>query len=178
MSSRIRPTQKEIALSLPGDNIVPNADIVMNRAFTLPAQPTKVWPWIMQLGKHRAGWYFPRYIEWFIPKRRRGLRHIEASLQNLQVGGVIDDWGGKDATFEVALLEPQQALVYASKRGRTNVSWAIILQPVGSTQTRVQLRLRLAPVRQKWLARTIGDAFDALTIAWLAAGLRERVSSS
>jgi hypothetical protein len=32
-------------------------DVVMDRAFTLPAAPAQVWPWFNQLGKNRAGWY-------------------------------------------------------------------------------------------------------------------------
>jgi hypothetical protein len=40
----------------------------------------------------------------------------------------------------------------------------------------VHLRLRLGPVRRKWLARTGGEFIDALTIAGMAAGLRERLA--
>jgi hypothetical protein len=39
----------------------------------------------------------------------------------------------------------------------------------------VRFRLRLAPVRRRWLAESVGDWFDGLTIAGLAAGLRERL---
>jgi hypothetical protein len=40
----------------------------------------------------------------------------------------------------------------------------------------VHLRLRLGPVRRPWLARTAGEFIDALTIAGLAAGLKERLA--
>ena len=39
----------------------------------------------------------------------------------------------------------------------------------------VHLRLRLAPVRRVWLAESLGGLVDALTVAGLAAGLRERL---
>ena len=42
-------------------------------------------------------------------------------------------------------------------------------------RTRVLLRLRMAPIRRVRLARTVGELFDALTIAGLAGGLRERM---
>jgi hypothetical protein len=73
------------------------------------------------------------------------------------------------------------ALVYRSVRGRTTMTWSVTLRPVpapGATtpdHTRVQLRLRLAPVRRKWLAETLGGLIDRLTIAGLAAGLKERL---
>ena len=40
----------------------------------------------------------------------------------------------------------------------------------------MHLRLRLGPVRRVWLAEHVGGLFDALTIAGMAAGLRERVA--
>ena len=42
---------------------------------------------------------------------------------------MIPDWGGRDATFEVAILEPPHALVHTTQRGRTYGSWAIVLTP-------------------------------------------------
>jgi hypothetical protein len=44
----------------PGDDIVPDAAVVMDRDRILPAPARDVWPWIVQLGKDRAGWYMPR----------------------------------------------------------------------------------------------------------------------
>jgi hypothetical protein len=48
---------------------------------------------------------------------------------------------------------------------------------VGAEHTRVHFRLRLAPVRRKWLAETAGGFIDLLTIAGLAAGLKERLET-
>lgn len=167
----VQPTAAEVAATMPGDDIVPAADVVMDRAFTVPASPEQVWPWLVQLGKGRAGWYLPRRLEWAIPRRRRGLRHLEPRLQGLAVGETIPDWGG---TFTLAILQPPTTLVHSSQRGRTLLSWAIRLasDPAG---TRVHLRLRLGPVRRKRLAQLAGGVLDWATTAGLAAGLRERV---
>lgn len=40
----------------------------------------------------------------------------------------------------------------------------------------MHLRLRLGPVRRVWLAKLVGGLFDLLTIAGMAAGLRERLT--
>jgi hypothetical protein len=170
---RVRPTSAEVHADLPGDDLVPLADVVMDRAFDLAAAPAVVWPWLVQLGKQRAGWYFPRWVERVIPRRRRGLRAIDPRWQSVQVGEVIPDYGGAKASFTAALVDPARTLVYRDRRGRMALSWAIVLTPVG-TGTRVHLRLRLAPVRRPWLAR-VGELFDLLTVLGLAAGLRERV---
>jgi hypothetical protein len=151
----------------------------MDRAFDLPVPPEVAWPWFVQLGKQRAGWYLPRNVERLVPARRRALRQIDLSLQDLRVGSVIPDWGGRQATFEVAVVDRPRALVHTTRRGHTFGSWAIVLTvydaPAGPA-THVQLRLRLAPVRHRRLAATVGGLFDASTIAGLAAGLRERVT--
>jgi hypothetical protein len=167
----------EVNAVLPGDDIVPDADVVMDRAFTLAAYPSEVWPWFVQLGKRRAGWYLPRSVERLMPSGRRALRRIDDALQHLAVGDVIPDWGGTDATFEVAVLEPPSTLVHVSTRGRVRLSWAITLADAAHG-TRVHLRLRLGGVRRKRLAEISGGFVDRLTIVGLAAGLRERLRDS
>jgi hypothetical protein len=147
----------------------------MDRAFTVSAPPELVWPWFVQLGKRRAGWYLPRSVERLVPRGRRALRHIDPDLQGLTVGDVIPDWGGVDETFQVAVLEPPHALVHVSTRGRIDLSWAIVLTEV-SGSTRVHLRLRLGGVRRERLAELGGGLIDWLTIVGLAAGLRERLA--
>ncbi|MGH3458433.1 hypothetical protein, partial [Aeromicrobium sp.] len=66
----VRATAGEVAASLPGDDLV-RADVTMDRAFTLDASPSVVWPWLVQVGKDRAGWYLPHVVERFVPRRRR-----------------------------------------------------------------------------------------------------------
>jgi hypothetical protein len=177
----VEASPDNIARGLPGDDLVPRADVVMDLAFDLPAPPDEVWPWFVQLGKKRAGWYLSRSVERFLPPSRRALRRIEPSLQVLRVGSVIPDWSGRHETFQVAILETPMALVHTTQRGRTFGSWAIVLTPYddsGDAATHVQLRLRLSPVKRKRLAETAGELRDATTIAGLAAGLRERVGAS
>ncbi|MDQ6686240.1 MAG: hypothetical protein M3Z50_01275 [Actinomycetota bacterium] len=177
--------REEVAAPRAGDDIVADADVVMDRAFTVNSTPAQAWPWLVQLGKGRGGWYLPRSLERFRPPSRRAPRDLDPAFQHLQVGEVIPDYGGKEAMFEVAVLSPPTALVYRSRRGQTEVSWSITLTPApgsepgsvgeSSSRTRIHLRLRLGPVRHQRLAETAGDLVDLLTIAGMAAGLRERL---
>jgi hypothetical protein len=168
------PTRAERDAPLPGDDLVA-ADVVMDRAFDLPAPPEVVWPWLVQLGKRRAGWYLPASVERFVPPSRRGLRHLEPRFLEHHVGDVIPDWGGADATFTLAAIEEPTLLLYTSRRGRTDLTWCLHVAET-SYGSRVRLRLRLGPVKRQWLATHAGGFFDALTISGLAAGLRERVA--
>jgi len=174
----VRPLPEEVTASRPGDDLIPAPQLVMDRAFTLEGSLEAVWPWLVQLGKNRSGWYLPRGIERLIPRRRRALRAVDPKLQHLAVGDVIPDWGGRSATFEVAELRAPLTLVYRSRRGQTNLSWAINLESPSPAATRVHLRLRMTPVKRQWLVRSAGELVDLSTVAGLAAGLRERLATA
>ena len=172
---QVRPTAAEVDSPMPGDVLIPRPDAVMDRAFTLRAPPEDVWPWLVQLGKGRAGWYMTHRVERFVPRARRASRHVDQRWQHLVVGSVIPDYGGRDETFTVAEIDPPHALVHTSRRGRMEVTWAIAVAPLDPRSSRVRLRLRMGPVRRKWLVAVAGEAIDLVTISWLAGGLRERV---
>jgi hypothetical protein len=149
----------------------------MDRGFDLPGSPEAVWPWFAQLGKDRAGWYLPRSVERLLPPPRRALRRIDPALQHLSPGDVIPDWGGRDATFEIVTHDPPRLLVHRSTRKNLRLTWVISLTPT-TTGSRVHLRLRLAGMRRRRLVEYAGGLFDLLTVAGLAAGLRERLGQS
>lgn len=174
----VMPTTGELRASLPGDGIVARPDVTMDRAFTVTAAADEVWPWIVQLGKDRAGWYFPRRIERVIPRSRRGLRKIDPRYQSLSVGNVIPDYGGADATFEVDRIEPGRLIVYRSVRGRMAMTWTISLTTAGDGRSRLHFRVILGPVKHRRLAEFGGGLFDYITILGLAAGLQERLTES
>jgi hypothetical protein len=50
-------TPEEVARSLPGDDLIPNATWNATRAVTVAATPEQIWPWLLQIGWGRAGWY-------------------------------------------------------------------------------------------------------------------------
>jgi len=170
----VAPTTAERTEARVGDDLVPDATVVMDRAFDLPAPSAEVWPWLLQLGKQRAGWYLTRRVEALFPSSRRALRRLDPALVQLAVGDVIPDWGGRDASFTVAAVEAPHVLVHRSTRGAARMSWALTLtdQAGGS---RLHLRLRLGGVKHQTIGRFVGGAVDLLTVAGLAAGLRERL---
>lgn len=169
-----RPTPSEVQATLPGDDLVPDAQVTMDRAVDLPAPPERVWPWVVQLGRNRAGWYLTRRIERLLPVRRRALREIDPRLQHLAVGDVVDDWGGPHAYFEIVAHDPHSTLVHRSERGALRMSWTIVARAAAGG-TRLHFRFRIAGVKRVWLAHIVGDRVDQLTIAAVAAGLRERL---
>jgi len=178
MFGSVAVTEEERAAARPGDAVVSPADVVMDRGATFDATPEVLWPWLVQLGKNRSGWYLRRKVERFVPRGNRAIRVVDPQWQGLAVGDVVPDWGGKHETFEVLELVPEKSIVYGSRRGRTDLTWTITLVPLDARRTRVFFRLRLAPIKRTWIANSVGDFFDELTIAGMAAGLRERLAET
>jgi hypothetical protein len=191
-------TRAELDRALPGDDLVPGARVVMDRAVTLPAPPERVWPWLLQLGKERAGWYLPGWLERAVPRGRRGLRYLDDDFQKLEPGDEVRDWGPGEPRFRAMTVDPPRALVYLTARDRENshcwpesgppypdsvlaASWALVLSPAagpgGTAGTRLQVRLRINRVgkRAPWLAARLAGLIDEATVRPLFAGLAERL---
>ena len=56
-------TEEEVQRVLPGDQLAPESPNIATHAITIQAPPEKVWPWIAQIGRDRAGWYSYTWIE-------------------------------------------------------------------------------------------------------------------
>lgn len=176
----VSPTPNEVGRPLPGDELLPRAQIAFDRAATLDAPPEEVWPWLLQLGKGRAGWYLPRSVERFIPPRNRAIRHLDDRWLKPFIGESVPDYGPGNPTLELASIDPPRHLAFTSERGKSRFVWAMVLEPVGASQTRLQLRLRIYKSEGKlsFLVGSVGDLFDKLTILGMAAGLQERLSEA
>lgn len=169
----MRPSKRRPGLEIPW--FPPRYSAYVLRPNDHSAPPDVVWPWLVQLCKGRAGWYLAKRVERLIPRSRRALRRIDPRRQDTRPGDVIPDYGGRRETFAVHQMVQDSVLVFTSRRGRTDIIWSIRLRQVKTGATRVLLRLRLGPLRRKWLVVTVGELIDLLTIAGLAAGLEERV---
>ena len=177
---RHSPIGRAPAATRPGDDLVADANMVFDRSRVIEATPQQIWPWLVQLGKQRAGWYLPSSLERAVPRSRRGARVLDARWQELSVGQRIPDYGGRHAYFEVAILDPGAALVYRSERGAAAFSWALTLDALSPGSTQVQLRFRGRIRSSGWRGRLIvaaGDVFDRLTSDLMLSGLAERVGA-
>lgn len=99
----IDPAETERAL--PGDDLVPEPTATDTRGITIAAPPSAVWPWLVQMGYGRAGWYSYDAVD----TSKTSAWEIHPEWQSLGVGEMIptDPRGG----FLVKELEPEKALV-------------------------------------------------------------------
>lgn len=164
----------------PGDELLPQANLVFDRSTTIAASRAEIWPWIVQLGKRRAGWYLPAPVERLLPAGRRASHTIDPRWQTLRVGDRVPDYGGADEHLEVARIEPPDALVYRSERRGAQFTWALLLRPLSPRETELRLRFRGQLHSRGWRRRAIvsvGDLFDWATGELMLRGLRERVTT-
>jgi hypothetical protein len=149
-------TPEERAMRLPGDEIVAKPSVMTNHAITIDAPPECVWPWLVQMGWGRAGWYTARWVDRLLfPANGPSATNVITELQDLIVGDFVPDGAPATKTgFIVEELAPNRALVMHStshlpenwretQRASLDWSWTFVLTPIdGGTRTRYLFRSR------------------------------------
>jgi hypothetical protein len=158
----------EAAKPLAGDDLVPTPTAIETRGITIDAPPEAVWPWLVQMGFGRAGWYSYDQLD----NRGGSVEAILPDYQSTAVGDIVpvSPAGG----FEVKVVEPGRAFVLytdtelverqglAAPSGREvpaglaasgaflrqtprefGASWAFVLEPLEGGRTRFIERFRV-----------------------------------
>jgi hypothetical protein len=181
-------TKDEVQRSLPGDELVPEPKFQWNQAVTINAPAAEVWPWLVQIGNQRAGWYswdgLHRLmgVAGSVDDPRGSANRIVPELQNLKVGDEIRmmpaDMGAPG--YQVVAIEPERALV-THIDDENGASWVWVLEPINGETTRLIVRFR-----QKWesgLGNTlmfwIADELGSLVmLPKTLSGIKERVEAA
>lgn len=137
---RFGPRGTERAEPLAGDGLL-DADHVDTAAVSLRATPAEVWPWLVQMGHGRAGWYAWDALD---NGGMASADRVIPGLQDLELGDFVSARPG-GGRLEVVELEVDEVLVYwtEARRGplRFSQSWAFVLRPEGEG-TRLIVRNR------------------------------------
>ncbi|WP_433608448.1 hypothetical protein [Prescottella agglutinans] len=138
-------TPEEVAETFPGDELVPDAAWAYTHAITVAAPPERLWPWIVQIGQGRGGFYSYVGLENLIGCRIENATEVLDRFQDLSVGDPVS-LHPKAPPLTVAALEPQRHLVlYGSAPDSANASlWAFHLRDDGRGRTRLLERGRNA----------------------------------
>lgn len=132
-------TDEEVASSLPGDEVLPGAQYRTTRAITINAPPAKVWPWLVQVGCLKAGFYSNDLLDNFAhPSARTLIPH----LQRLHVG----QWVSMSPTpseltaFKVDGFEVNRWLLWRKPES----TWVWTLTELPDERTRLVTRIHAA----------------------------------
>jgi hypothetical protein len=105
----VDPTDATLAFA--GDDLVPDATVVETRGVEIDAPPDAVWPWLVQMGYNRAGWYSYDAID----MKGASVDTILPELQHLAVDDLVPN--SPDTAFVVRSLDPGRSLVlYADEK--------------------------------------------------------------
>src|SRR5579863_9807989 len=117
----IRPSQlhwgataQEVDRAMPGDYLVANPTFVATRAITIRGRPEDIWPWIVQMGYDRAGYYGYDLIENLGSKTGiRSAPSIVPELQHPKPGDVLPISSVAHLTF--GAIQSNQYLIWQSE---------------------------------------------------------------
>lgn len=111
-------TEAEGRAAMPGDELVPEPKLATTRTIVIHAPVEQVWPWLVQVGYGRAGWYNYDWINRMLGvadyhEGHRSSNRILPQFQDLKVGDLVPLARGVGWT--VTALEPRQLLVLLSR---------------------------------------------------------------
>ena len=132
---------------MPGDELLRPDAPSTTRGITIDAAPETVFPWLLQIGYGRGGWYS---YDWIDNDGKPSVARIEPPLQRLAVGDRIEMMPGVGPV--VREIEPNHHIV----SGGESDSWCLLLEPTHNARTRLISRWR-----QDWPK-------TAATYVWMA----------
>ena len=137
-------------IALPGDLLLP-AKYMKTSGTVIEAPPSTVWPWLVQLGCQRAGWYA---IDDLDNGGHPSADRVHPEWQALAEGDLIPAVPDGSSHFGVLLLEKNRALVLGTPSLRKSgppvqepaapfrMTWAFVLEPIGEDACWLGTRVR------------------------------------
>ena len=146
-------TDEEVGRTMPGDDLIPDAAST-TRAITIAAPAEQVWPWLVQLGYGRGGWYS---YDWIDNDGQPSADRIIPELQQLRAGDqilMLPDMGPR-----VRDLEPNRFFVAGDQEAGT---WCLALYPAAGgcrLVSRWRVDWPLTPATAFWILLSDPGAF-------------------
>jgi hypothetical protein len=127
-------TEEELKMPLPGDELVKHPKLNATHAITINAPVAEVWPWLVQVGQKRGGFYSYTWLENLVGCEMSNADQIVPEWQDLKVGDEV--WlHPKAPPLKVLAMEPGRAIVLEN-------SWTFVLDPIDDHTTRLIIRGR------------------------------------
>jgi len=134
-------TASEISRNIPGDGLPPNPSFLATRAITINGTPEEIWPWLIQMGYGRAGFYGYDILENIgSPQGLRSAEHILPEFQDFEVGDEVPI--SAVASMKFSAIEPYRYLIWLGDEEENPGAFTWALYPLGGSQTRLISRIR------------------------------------
>jgi hypothetical protein len=168
-------TREEVGNAMPGDGVVSGPTFNATRAVTILAPAATIWPWIVQIGFGRAGWYSYDLLD---NLGHHSAESVVPKFQDLRVGDLIPMGPGENAGMRVKELNPNRSMVWWEDNHLTTWVWTLDPTPDGRTRlvTRVRSRSSLHhPTTLFWLL--IVEAADFPLMRKCLLGIKRRAET-
>jgi hypothetical protein len=159
---------------MPGDDIVEKPSFHATRAVTVNAPAEAIYPWIVQMGVNRAGWYSYDLLD---NLGRRSAESILPEHQTIHSGDLIPMSPDGKAGLWVKEYRDNDWILWWDKVGDTSWAWGIY--PAGEGRSRLVTRVR---VKYRWLSPAIFfnliiEFFDIVMMRKCMLGIRGRAEA-
>ena len=131
-------TDDEVTSAMQGDAVLPDAQFVTTRSITIDAEPAAVWPWLVQVGCGRAGWYSNDLLD---NLARPSATTILPDLQHLEVGQWIPMSPSATPTDKTAFRVDSYDIGSWLLWAKPDSTWSWRLTPTASGGTRLTTRV-------------------------------------
>ena len=136
--------------ALPGDDLAPDARYVTTRAATIDAPVEAVWPWLLQMGQDRAGFYTHNWVERLLRSGIPDTSELRPEWQHLEPGDLVRtnrDIGGRPMGWPVEAVDAGRSIVLRSRKMPTG-SYAFVLRPTDAGNAPARSRPRSLAARR------------------------------
>jgi hypothetical protein len=148
-------TSAEVHAALPGDELFPVYSSEATHAITIHATPQQIWPWLMQIGQDRSGFYSYTFLENLVgadmPKVERLMSEWKPRAPGETVWFATPRRFGGQGKMIAVIVEPNRefAMIAPGDWQRLQIGghahegiWSFTLQPIDGGQTRLIARIR------------------------------------
>ena len=134
-------TSSEKSMPLPGDQFVESPRISSTHAITIDAPTSEVWPWIVQIGQGRGGFYSYSFLENIFGCKIKNAEAIHPEWQSLKLGEAIH-LHPRFPPMIVEQIDFESHLVLA-QRSSIFWTWAFVITHIAKNQSRLLIRTRV-----------------------------------
>lgn len=164
-------TPEEVAGGLPGDDLVERPTLCATRAITIAAPPERIFPWLLQVGVHRGGWYSYDRLD---NLGRASARSIRSELQDVRPGQLLPMSPDGKHGIRVHSLDPPTSMVWGTP-GDTTWTWHLEGREDGTTRVVTRVRSRYRWTSPTILFSMLLEFADVVMMRKMLLTLRERI---
>ena len=180
----------ELDAPLPGDDHVAEPSSQLTRAITIDARPEQIWPWIVQLGADRGGFYSYDWLEDLFGLGIHSTNKIVPTWQTRATGDLVHANRAGTGGWYIVEVRPNDTLsMKVANLGQARplvrdegvgweFLWTFALRPFGDGRTRLLVREKVAFGRRltRWCMKPVGLVSFVMTRKMLL-GLKQRAEA-